>query len=70
MEQVARNATMQDTSYLNGCRYLLHDRGQKFCHEFRETLAAAGVQRLPLPARGPNLNNVGYVRSKKNASRS
>jgi hypothetical protein len=33
MEQVARNATMQDTGYLNGCRYLLHDRDQKFCRE-------------------------------------
>jgi hypothetical protein len=29
MEQVARNATMQETGYLNGCRYLLHDRDQK-----------------------------------------
>jgi hypothetical protein len=26
MAQVARNATMQDSGYLNGCRYLLHDR--------------------------------------------
>src|SRR5215831_6446583 len=25
MEQVARNASMQDTGYLSGCRYLLHD---------------------------------------------
>jgi hypothetical protein len=56
MEQVARNATMQDTGYLNGCRYLLHDRDQKFCCEFRETLAAGGVKCLPLPARSPNLN--------------
>ena len=56
MEQVARNATMEDTGYLNGCRYLLHDRDQKFCREFRETLAAGGVKCLPLPARSPNLN--------------
>ena len=56
MEQVARNATMQDSGYLNGCRYLLHDRDQKFCREFRETLAAGGVQCLSLPARSPNLN--------------
>ena len=33
MEQVARNATMQDTGYLNACRYLLHDRDQKFCRQ-------------------------------------
>ena len=56
MVQVARNATMQDSGYLNGCRYLLHDRDQKFCREFRETLAAGGVKCLPLPARSPNLN--------------
>ena len=42
MEQVARNATMQDTGYLNGCRYLLHDRDKKFCREFREALAVRG----------------------------
>jgi hypothetical protein len=56
VEQVARNASMQDNGYLNGCRYLLHDRDQKFCRQFRETLAAGGVQCLPLPARSPNLN--------------
>src|SRR5215471_4457181 len=56
MEQVARNATMQDTGYLNGCRYLLHDRDQKFCREFRDTLKAGGVKCLRLPARSPNLN--------------
>ena len=56
MAQVARNATMQDTGYLNGCRYVLHDRDKKFCHEFRETLAASGVECTPIPARSPNLN--------------
>jgi len=42
MEQVARNATMEGAGYLNGCRYLLHDRDAKFCREFRQTLAAGG----------------------------
>jgi hypothetical protein len=56
MEQVARNATLQDTGFLNGCRYLLHDRDQKFCREFRETIAAGGIESTPLPARSPNLN--------------
>jgi putative transposase len=55
MQQPARNATRQDTGYLNGCRYLLHDRDQKFCREFRDTLAAGGVKSLRLPARSPNL---------------
>jgi hypothetical protein len=57
MEQVARNATMEGTGYLNGCRYLLHDRGKKFCSEFRETLAAGGVKGMPIPARSPNLKD-------------
>src|SRR5215510_13746725 len=56
MEQVARNASMQDTGYPNGGRYLRHDRDKKFCREFREALAASGVQCLPIPARSPNLN--------------
>jgi putative transposase len=56
MEQVARNATMENAGYLNGCRFLLHDRDSKFCREFRETLAAGGVKCTPLPARSPNLN--------------
>jgi transposase InsO family protein len=56
MQQVARNASMQDSGYLNGCRFLLHDRDQKFCREFQDTLAAGGVKCLRLPARSPNLN--------------
>jgi putative transposase len=40
----------------HSCRYLLHDRDQKFCREFRETLAAGGVKCIPIPARSPKLN--------------
>ena len=43
MRQVACNATFEELGYLNGCRYVLHDRDAKFCSEFRETLAAGGV---------------------------
>jgi len=57
MEQVARNATMERTGYLNKCRYVLHDRDRKFCREFRDMLAAGGVRCLALPARSPNLNS-------------
>jgi hypothetical protein len=56
MQQVARNATMEGTGYLNGYRYLLHDRDRKFCQEFRDTMATGGVKCLPLPPRSPNLN--------------
>jgi hypothetical protein len=65
MEQVARNATMEGTGYLNRCRCLRHDRDKEFCREFRETLAAGGVKCLALPARSPNLNSYAerWVRS-------
>ena len=56
MQQVARNATMEETGYLNGCRYLLHDRDEKFGGEFATTRAVGGVKCLRLPARSPNLN--------------
>jgi len=56
MQQVARNATLEGTGYLKGCRYVLHDRDEKFCADFRDTLAAGGVSCVALPARSPNLN--------------
>jgi hypothetical protein len=67
MQQVARNATMEDSGYLKGCRYLLHDRDSKFCREFQDTLKAGGVICTPLPARSPNLNAYAerWVRSVK-----
>jgi hypothetical protein len=55
MEPVARNITMEGSGYLNGCRYLLHDRDRKFCHEFRDTLANGGVECTPIPPRSPKL---------------
>ncbi len=67
MSQAARNATFEESGYLNGCRYVLHDRDARFCADFRETLAAGGVKCLPLPPRSPNLNAFAerWVRSVK-----
>ncbi len=56
MQQMARSATLKQWGMLNPCRYLLHDRDTKFCASFRDTLAAAGLKCLALPARSPNLN--------------
>jgi hypothetical protein len=56
MEQVAWNATMQDTGYPHGCRYLLHDRDKKFCSDFGKHLPPGGAECTPIPARSPNLN--------------
>ena len=56
MAQMARNVTMADTGFLNGCRYLLHDRDTKFCTAFDGILEALGIKVVKLPPRSPNLN--------------
>ena len=56
MNQVARNATLEELGYLNGCRYVLHDRDATSCGEFPEPLAAGSVKCLRLPPRSPNLS--------------
>jgi hypothetical protein len=67
MEQIARSATQESWGYLNGCRYVLHDRDTKFCASFRNVLAGGGVNALALPARSPKLNAFAerWVRSVK-----
>ncbi len=57
MEQIGRNTTQESWGYLNGCRYVLHDRDTKFCASFRSALAESGVKTIPLPARSPNLKD-------------
>jgi putative transposase len=54
--QVSRNVTDAGDGFLTGKRFLIHDRDPLFTMAFRETLAAAGVQVVRLPARSPNLN--------------
>ena len=56
MTQMARNSTMSEWGFLTHGRHLLHDRDTKFCSTFQETMKAAGVTPLKLPARSPNLN--------------
>jgi len=67
MQQIARSATRETWGYLDGCRYVLHDRDTKFCASFRSVLAAGGVKPIALPARSPNLNAFAerWVRSAK-----
>ena len=67
MQQIARNATLEEWGSLNRCGYVLHDRDTKFCASFRDILAAGGVRPLALPARSPNLNAFAerWVRSVK-----
>jgi transposase InsO family protein len=67
MIQVARNLTMEEWGILKPGHYLMHDRDQKFCPAYNHILDHAGVERLPLPPRNPNLNAIAerWVRSVK-----
>ncbi len=67
MRQIARNMTMEGYGALRDCRYLLHDRDNKYTQSFRAIIASGGVEPLVLPARSPNLNAYAerWVRSVK-----
>jgi putative transposase len=67
MVQVARNATMEEWGVLSPGQYLIHDRDGKYCPAFQQLIDAAGVKRVPLPPRSPNLNAYAerWVRSVK-----
>jgi transposase InsO family protein len=67
MVQVARNVTMEEWGFLSPSQYLIHDRDGKYCPAFQQLIAAAGVTRVPLPPRSPNLNAYAerWVRSVK-----
>ncbi len=57
MKQMARNVTQAGDGFLNGCRYLLHDRDTKFRAAFCEILRSAGTQPIALHPRSPQLNS-------------
>ena len=67
MVQVARNVTMEEWGFLAPGQYLIHDRDTKFCAAFQHLIDAAGVERVVLPPRSPNLNAFAerWVRSVK-----
>jgi putative transposase len=67
MTQIARNVTMADWGFLGPGQYLIHDRDGKFCPAFQQLIDVAGVTRVSLPARSPNLNAYAerWVRSVK-----
>ena len=57
MKQVARNRTMIDLGFLDGCRYVLMDRDKKFCTAFRSILKSSGIKPIRLPPKSPDLNS-------------
>jgi len=56
MRTMACNLTNCDDGFLNGKRYLIHDRDTKYCAKFLDTLAGEGIESVKLPSRSPNLN--------------
>jgi putative transposase len=56
MMQIARNVTMEEGGVLSPGQYLIHDRDGKYCPAFQHIIDGAGVKRVPLPPRSPNLN--------------
>ena len=64
---MARNVTLDQWGFLANCRYLLHDRDDKFCPSFDEIIESGKVTPIRLPARSPNLNcySERWVRSVK-----
>ncbi|HEY5869096.1 MAG TPA: helix-turn-helix domain-containing protein [Candidatus Tectomicrobia bacterium] len=56
MVQVARNITMEEWGFISPGQYLIHDRDGKYCPAFQQIIDTAGVTRVPLPPRSPNLN--------------
>jgi transposase InsO family protein len=71
MVQVARNVTMEEWGFLSPGQYLIHDRDTKFCAAFQQIIDDAGVERVVLPPRSPNLNAYAerWVRSVKEECR-
>jgi hypothetical protein len=67
MKQIARNETMDTWGFLKSGQYLIHDRDGKYCPAFQDIIDKAGVKRVQLPPRSPNLNSFAerWVRSVK-----
>ena len=67
MTQIARNVTMADWGCLQPGQYLIHDRDGKYCPAFQRCIDDAGIRRVSLPPRSPNLNAYAerWVRSVK-----
>jgi putative transposase len=67
IQQIARNVTMAEWGFLSPGQYLIYDRDNKYCPAFQRIIDAAGVTRVPLPPRSPQLNAFAerFVRSVK-----
>ena len=69
MRHIARNITMEAWGFLSPGQYLIHDQDGKYCPAFQQIIDDAGVKRVVLPPRSPNLHAYAerWVRSVKEA---
>jgi hypothetical protein len=56
VEQDAREVTFVDDGFLEGCKYLIHDRDAKYTRSFDEIIESVGIEVIKVPRRSPNLN--------------
>ena len=68
MLQTARILTDYEDGFLNGKRFMIHDRDSLYRSEgFHEILRSSGIEPVKLPARSPDLNSIAerFVKSVK-----
>jgi transposase InsO family protein len=67
MMPIARNLTMEQWGFLAPGQYLIRDWDEKYGPAFHQIIDVAGLTRVPLPPRSPNLNAYAerWVRSVK-----
>jgi len=56
MAQIARNLTDAVDGFLNGHRFVIHDRDGKFSPQFKRILRDSGVEPIRCPRQAPNPN--------------
>jgi len=67
MKQIARNLTNGIDGFLDGYKYLIHDRAPCFTDSFRTILKESGIKSIRLPRKSPDLNSFAerWVRTAK-----
>ena len=58
MEQAARELTFEGDGFVDGGRFLIHDRDSKYTDSFLSLLEGAGIESIRLPLESPNLNSL------------
>jgi hypothetical protein len=56
MKQIARNLTVRVEGFLQGAKYLIHDRNPLLTDAFAAIFGTRGVECVKIPAQSPNCN--------------